>query len=127
VEHALHRLLKNSNVDALEGAHLQVRHCNLFIFVIPRGFSAEESAVSSQRGDFFSSLFRLAYQGCKKGEALAAEVRALITSAAKAEFRHNAQMHTASTPALKRCSTRIHQLRICSRILATFYGRRALL
>jgi hypothetical protein len=51
-----HRLLKNSNVDALEGAHLQVRYCSPFIFVIPSGFSPEESAVSSQRDDFFSSL-----------------------------------------------------------------------
>ena len=48
--------MKNSNVDALKGAHLQVRHCNPFIFVIPRGFSPEESAVSSQGDDFFSAL-----------------------------------------------------------------------
>ena len=33
-----------------------MRHCKPFIFVIPRGFSPEESAVSLQRDDFFSSL-----------------------------------------------------------------------
>ena len=52
------RLLKNSNVDALEGAHLQVRHCNPFIFVIPRGFSPEESAVSLNGRKFFAHIMR---------------------------------------------------------------------
>jgi hypothetical protein len=52
----LERLLKNSNVDAFEGAHLQVRHCKPFISVITGGFSPEESAVSFQHDYFSRSL-----------------------------------------------------------------------
>src|ERR1019366_9693844 len=52
----LERLLKNSNVDAFEGADLQVRHCKPFISVITGGFSPEESAVSFQHDYFSRSL-----------------------------------------------------------------------
>jgi hypothetical protein len=38
-------LQQKSTPTLFEGAHLQVRRCEPFIFVIPKGFSPEESAV----------------------------------------------------------------------------------
>jgi hypothetical protein len=39
-------------MDAFEGRAFRSAIVNPFIFVIPRGFSPEESAVSFQRDDF---------------------------------------------------------------------------
>ena len=91
-----------SRIFSLSGAGFSRRQA--FIVDFLRGLfscavgAAEELALATEGPRSFlpifsAACFRRAYQGCKKGEALAAEVRGLPTSAAKAEFRGHSQMH----------------------------------
>src|ERR1019366_2696104 len=57
---------------------------------VPRSYSNSRFPVP---GVGWSTPLRRACQGCKKGEALAAEVRAPVTSAAKSRIQMQLSMH----------------------------------